>query len=146
VIPAGGFLVGEPPTSKIPNYPLPEAFVLSYRVGAIDFSPRERVPPFTAIVLTTGLFEGRLLSGEDSGEFGLRAELRRSGVYGTILFDRLDFDVAAIQLNVEGCPDTTDESEETSVPVALTGEEACPHVTVETEETSMPISVLSSDG
>jgi hypothetical protein len=145
VIPAGGFLVGEPPTSKIPNYPLPEAFVLSYRSGAIDFTPRERVPPFTAVVHTTGLFEGALVSGEDSGEFGFRAELRRSGVYGTILIDRLNFELTAIQLAIEGCPDTTVESEETSVPMTLTSEEACPQVTVSTEETSMPISVLVSD-
>lgn len=145
MIPAGGFLVGEPPSSKIPNFPLPEVFVLSYRMGAEDFTPRERVPPFVAVVLTTGLFEGRLVSGESGSEFGFRAELRRSGVYGTILIDRLEFDVAAIQLLIEGCPDTTVESEETSVPVALTSEEACPHVTVSSEETSMPILALASD-
>lgn len=145
MIPAGGFLIGEPPTSRIPNFPLPKVFTLSYRDGAVNFIPRERVPPFTLVYHSTGLFEAALLSGTEGSIFGYRAELRRSGVYGTVLIDRLDFNVAAIQLNAETCPDVTAETEETSVPVILTSEEVCPHVTIATEETSMTISVIASD-
>lgn len=146
MIPAGGFLLGEAPiNSGAPNYQLPQMVVLAYRGGAVDFVVRERVPPFGINTLTTGSFEGVLLSGEGGSQFGFRTELRRRGVYGTILIDRLDFDVAAIQLSLEDCPDITNEAVETSVPVTLTGEEACPHITVPTEEVTVPISSITSD-
>lgn len=145
MIPAGGFLAIAPATSQVVNYPLPKPIVLSYKEGADPFIPEDRVPPFEIVALSQGLFEGRLVSGNDGSKFGFRAELRRSGVYGTILIDRLVFNVAAVQLLIEGCPDVTDEVEETSLIPTLAGEEACPSITVATEEITVPISTLMLD-
>jgi hypothetical protein len=146
VIPAGGFLLGEAPIeSNIPNYTVPKQVVVSYHEGIADFIAQERVPPFQAVALTRGLFTAAVVSGEREGLFGMRAELRRNGVYGTILIERLILNIATINLSIEGCPDITDETQETSTPVTLTSEEACPHITEATEETAMPISILTSD-
>lgn len=145
MIPATGWLITTPPASRIPNYRFPKEVVLTYSEGAPDFTPRERVPPFRIVAIAQGSFTADLLSGENGSEFGMRAEIRRTGVFGTILIDRLEFDVAAIQLAVEGCPDTTEEVEETASGIVLTGDEACPHVTVPIEETSTQVSINSSD-
>lgn len=145
MIPSGGFLPGQSPArSGVPLRLLPNDVVLSYRQGVQDFTPVDRVPPFAIVDLVTGSFDAAILSGESGSQFGMRVELRRRGVYGTILVDRLVFDVAAIQLSVEGCPDTTDEVEESSSSV-MTSDEACPDVTVESEETSQAVSIISSD-
>lgn len=145
MIPAGGFIAVTPPASKIPNYLFPKEVVLGYRQGVQDFTPEDHVPPFEIVSITSGSFVAELLSGNSGSVFGVRAEVRRRGVFGTILIDRLVFDVAAIQLLVEGCPDTTVETEETASTIVLTGDEACPHVTVPIAETSMPVSITISD-
>lgn len=145
MIPSGGFLPGQSPArSGVPLRLLPKEIVLSYKEGAEDFTPADRIPAFGIVQLVTGSFDAAILSGESGSQFGMRVELRRRGVYGTILVDRLEFDVAAIQLAVEGCPDTTEEVEETSTTI-LTSDEACPDVTVESEETSVTVSTYSSD-
>lgn len=146
MIPSGGFLPGQSPArSGVPLRLLPKEVVLSYREGNQDFTPENRVPAFGIVDLVTGSFDAAILSGESGSVFGMRVELRRRGVYGTILVDRLEFDVAAIQLTVEGCPDTTEETQETSSAIALTSDEVCPRVTVPIEETSTPVSIISSD-
>lgn len=145
MIPSGGFLPGQSPArSGVPLRLLPKEIVLSYKEGNQDFTPADRIPAFGIVQLVTGSFDAAILSGESGSQFGMRVELRRRGVYGTILVDRLEFDVAAIQLAVEGCPDTTEEVEETSTTI-LTGDEACPDVTAESEETSVTVSTYSSD-
>jgi hypothetical protein len=145
VIPVDGFLLGQSPArSGVPVRLLPKEVILSYREGVQDFTPASHVPPFEIVTLTTGSFTAGIVSGSNDSAFGLRAELRRRGVYGTILVDRLVFDVAAIQLLVEGCPDTTEEVEEASSTI-LTSDEACPDVTNESAETSQVVSIISSD-
>lgn len=145
MIPSGGFLPGQSPArSGVPLRLLPKEIVLSYKEGNQDFTPADRIPAFGIVQLVTGSFDAAILSGESGSQFGMRVELRRRGVYGTILVDRLEFDVAAIQLAVEGCPDTTEEVEETSTTI-LTSDEACPDVTAESEETSVTVSTYSSD-
>lgn len=143
MIPGNAFL-GQAPEAGVPVYLLPKKVILSYNEGAQDFIPAAHVPPLTLVALLKGQFEAEIVSGYGTS-FGLRAELRRTGVYGSALIDSLHFNIAAIQLAVEYCPDVTNETIETSVPTTLTSEEACPHVTVPIEETSMPISAISSD-
>jgi hypothetical protein len=140
VIPGNAFLA-QAPSAGVPVYILPKPVVLSYKEGDQSFTPVDRVPPFTMVALARGGFEAALLTG-DGALFGTRAELRRTGIYGAILIDRLNFNVATIQLTVEHCPDVTQETDEASVPVVLTSEEACPRVTLPTEETSVPVLTL----
>lgn len=137
----GNIFLAQAPTAGVPVYLLPKPVVLSYKEGDQSFTPVTRVPPFTMVALVRGGFEAALLSG-DTSPFGTRAELRRTGIYGAILVDTLNFNEATIQLTVEHCPDVTQEAVETSVPVVLTSDEACPRVTVPTGETSMPVIIL----
>jgi hypothetical protein len=142
VIPRNAFVAVAPFTGRIPEYVIPKSVVLSYFEGSQDFTPADRLPaPFLEAVLD-GSFEAVMVSGEEGSAFGFRVELRRTGVFGTILVDTLYFDVATINLAVERCPDVTEEQGETAVDVELASEEVCPHVTLVTGEISMPISTL----
>jgi hypothetical protein len=142
VIPRDAFVAVTPATGRIPEYVIPKTVVLSYNEGSQDFTPVNRVPSPFLLAVVDGEFEAVIASGESGSTFGFRVELRRSGVFGTVLVDTLYFDVATINLTVERCPDVTEETDEGALDVELASEEACPHVTLENEETSMPISAL----
>lgn len=141
MIPGPTFLA-QAPAAGVPVYFLPAPIVLSYKEGDQTFIPVTRVPPFTMVAIVRGGFEAALLTG-DGANFGSRTELRRTGIYGSILIDTLSFNVATVQLTIENCPDITAETEESSTPAVLTSDEACPSVTLPTGETSMPVIILA---
>ncbi len=142
MIPGNEFVLVTPTDSRIPNYTLPFPIVLSYRDGIDDFTPIEQAPPFTLEVVSMGEFEAQILAGTAGSGFGTRVELIRNGVYGALLVDTIHAAVDVISPFVEYCPDTTEDTEETSLSVALTSVESCPPIGIISEETSSTLSNL----
>jgi hypothetical protein len=140
VIPGNGFLIGSAPANAaIPNYVLPFNVSLSYREGEEDFTPVAQDPPFTVVTRVKGNFSATVEAGSRGAGFGFRTNLIRSGVYGALLVDRINADVDVIALNVENCPDTTEDTGETSTSVDLTSVESCPPSLTVTEEVSQNV-------
>lgn len=147
MIPGNAFKPGQAPDSaKIPLYIFGTPIVLSYREGTTDdFTAADQDPPLSLITASKGPFSAGISAGPGVGGFGLRVDLIRNGVYGTLLVDTINADIVLSPLNIEYCPDTTEDTEETSLSVDLTSVESCPPASDVVEETSSPLSNLVTD-
>jgi hypothetical protein len=143
MIPGNAFAVGQAPASAlIPLNLFGFPVTLSYREGADIFNVEDQVPPFTLDVVSAGPLSATIEAGTGEDGFGFRVNLIRDGVYGTVLVDRINMERDIVDLDIEYCPDITEDTEESTSSVSLTSVESCPDTSVVTEETR--VSILSN--
>lgn len=147
MIPGNAFKPGPAPASAlIPAYLFGTPIIISYREGTTDdFDAVDQDPPLSLITVNKGPFSAEISAGPGVGGFGLRVDLIRNGVYGTLLVDTINADIELSPLNIEYCPDTTEETEELSASVDLTSVESCPPASVVVEDVGSPLSNLVTD-
>lgn len=94
--------------------PLPVSQELNYEELA-EFEEVSDNKDYSILSHVVGNLNGLLEVGyDDDGMFGYRVTFQRFGVHGTLLVDRLEFDVATMALGIERCPDVMEELEESS--------------------------------
>ena len=135
----GGWLLYTPNAGQVPAFMLGAPVVLAYKEGAQDFVATAQEPPFDIDYIQRGSFDAAITAGfNDSLGFGVRVELRRNGVYGTILVDSVLLTLHPLNVDVEHCPDPTPSLIETHALVAASVE-GCPTGNVYTAESSVTV-------
>jgi hypothetical protein len=114
-----GWLLFVPIAGTAPLYPL-STVSLSYKEGYQDFTPTIQDPPFSITTVKKGSLDADIVAGYNSSlGFGVRVELIRLGVYGTILVDSVLLALHPLNVDEEHCPSPTPSFNELSAPVSV---------------------------